>query len=422
MERYLDTLAAHGVTVLRLMLEYGDGGHRYIENPVGVFRPEMVRLWDDLFALCERRGLRVLLTPFDTFWTWLRWHAHPYNQANGGPCDRVQRLLLCPQTRAAIKNRLAFVVRRWGGSGAFFAWDLWNELHPSYAGDSPDVFHEFIDDLSRFVSDLEHDLYGRAHPRTVSLYWESVLPHVNFCKQSVADSIYRHPGLDFASTHFYAEGTIDHPQNTVDPALSVGQLMRAELAELGSWRPFFDSESGPIHTFKDFHRTLSEPFDDEYFRHMQWAHFASGGAGGGMRWPNRRPHSLTLGMRVAQRGLARFLPCVDWTRFRRRNLNEEVRVSGGGVAAFACGDEQQALLWLLRRDRIGADGMLRRDVEPLRASVYVPGLTPGRYTITAYDTIAQAIHSVWTVEHAGDSDLCLEPPPFVADLALAVAS
>jgi len=33
----------------------------------------MVQLWDDLFALCEAAGLRILLTPIDSFFTWNRW-------------------------------------------------------------------------------------------------------------------------------------------------------------------------------------------------------------------------------------------------------------------------------------------------------------------------------------------------------------
>lgn len=73
------------------------------------------------------------------------------------------------------------------------------------------------------------------------------------------------------------------PRDTVAPALAVGRLIRAALAEAAIGRPVFDSEHGPIHTFKDRKRTLPEPFDDEYFRHIQWAHLASGGAGGGMR-------------------------------------------------------------------------------------------------------------------------------------------
>ena len=84
------------------------GRHRHLESPAGAFRPEMVRLWDDLIALCERYRLYLLLTPFDTFFTWNNWDAHPYNRANGGPCADRTRLLTCPETRALIKARLAF--------------------------------------------------------------------------------------------------------------------------------------------------------------------------------------------------------------------------------------------------------------------------------------------------------------------------
>ena len=53
-ERHLEWLSSHGVTCLRLMLEYAQVRHRYIERPVGTFVPGMVRLWDDLFRLCEK--------------------------------------------------------------------------------------------------------------------------------------------------------------------------------------------------------------------------------------------------------------------------------------------------------------------------------------------------------------------------------
>jgi mannan endo-1,4-beta-mannosidase len=51
----------------------------------------VVQAWDDLVALCRRVGLRLLLTPFDTFFTWNHWDRHPYNRANGGPCDSRER-------------------------------------------------------------------------------------------------------------------------------------------------------------------------------------------------------------------------------------------------------------------------------------------------------------------------------------------
>jgi hypothetical protein len=415
-DEYLGRLARRGVTVLRLMLEYCEGDNRYFEQPAGRFNSHMIQLWDDLFALAGRHGLRVLLTPFDTFWMWIRWNRHPYNRANGGPCPDRSRLLLCPETRNLIKTRLEFVSDRWGSSGVIFAWDLYNEIHPSHAENSAECFAEFITDIGSSLRRFETRVHGRAHPQTVSVFG----PHM-VLDTRIKDAIFRHPCLDFSSTHFYEEGTIDYPRNSVDPALATGRLMREALAEVPPCRPFFDSEHGPIHTFKDHHTTLPEPFDDEYFRHMQWAHFASGGAGGGMRWPNRKIHILTKGMHVAQQGLARFLALIEWACFRRRNLNEEVRVEGP-FARFACGDANQAVVWLLRTDTIGRDGRLNRRAEPAAARLAIPGLAPGCYHVTAWDTAIGVPRMEFQVSHDGSDYLRLQTPGIVRDLALAIRS
>jgi len=198
------------------------------------------------------------------------------------------------------------------------------------------------------------------------------------------DTLFRHPDLDFASIHIYATGTIDNPKDTVKPALRMGEIVAESLAEIRDGRPFLDSEHGPIYNFINKKKTLPEPFDDEYFRHLSWAHLASGGAGGGMRWPNRHPHTLTHGMRRAQRAMADFLPAIEWTSFKRRNLSAEIKARH--VHAFACGDDRQALVWLLRRDTVGSDGRLRRDAVPVETRVTVPGLADGPYRVRGWDT------------------------------------
>lgn len=417
-EAHLRWLAEHGVTVLRLMLEYAQVRHRYIERPVGRFVPAMVQMWDDLFALCERHGLRILLTPFDTFWTWLHWRHHPYNRRNGGVLGHPSRFLLDEAVREAIKNRLTFAVERWGGSGVLFAWDLWNEIHHAQAEDSADAFNPFIADLSRHVRDLEMRLYGRAHPQTVSLFGPELRwrPHLD-----LADPIFRHPELDFATIHIYAEGTIDAPRNTVDPALAMSRIVRESLTQIRDDRPFLDTEHGPIHTFKDRRVTLKEPFDDEYFRHMQWAHLASGGAGGGMRWPNRKPHRLTVGMREAQRSLARFLPLIDWARFKRRNLDQQIGVGRAPVAVCGCGDAEQAVLWCVRTDTLNRDKhkQVRPDAEPIPVTLTVPGLAPGRYRITAWNTLVGAVQAEQSGAVTGTAPLDIDLS-LATDLAVAV--
>jgi len=412
---HLAWLAGHGVNCLRFMLEYCQTENRYLERPAGYFQPNMVRLWDDLFALCERYGMRVLLTPYDTFWMWIRWRKHPYNQLNGGPCATRNHWLLNPAMRAAIKNRLTFATERWGCSGVLFAWDLWNEIHPSHAGNSTVAFYDFIHEISGHLRGVEMQRYGRTHPQTVSLFGPVLRDH-----PAVADVIFRHPQLDFASTHFYDAATIDNPRDTIGSAIYTGVLVREALEHLHVPRPFFDSEHGPIHAFKDRRRTLAEPFDDEYFRHMQWAHLASGGAGGGMRWPNRHPHVLTHGMRAAQRSLAHFVRLIDWGRFQRRNLNHEVQLSTPAFAKFACGDAEQAVVWLLRQDSVTKrPGTIKKNIKPLAVQLTVPGLQEGNYTIHLWNTLfGEELGRLHAQTTAGM--LSVELPAVGSDLALAI--
>jgi hypothetical protein len=407
-EAFLRSLKASGVTVIRLMLEYAQERHRYFERPAGRFVPAMVQLWDDLFAMCERVGLRILLTPVDTFWTWLHWRHHPWNRANGGPLENPSKILTCPETRTFIKARLAFASRRWGGSGALFAWDLWNEIHPAQGGNSADCFPEFIHDIATDLRRVEIDLYGRAHPQTVSLFGPELVGRPDM---PLKEPIFRHPDLDFATIHIYRQGSIDDPRDTVRPALAMGEIVRASIAEITDDRPFLDTEHGPIHRYKDKHRTLPAPFDDEHFRHMQWAHLAAGGAGGGMRWPNRKPHVLTRGMRDAQAAFGRFMPLIDWTNFHRRSLDI---VWPKGIAGFGCGDADQAVLWMIRTRELDVRGMVA-PAGPRQLRIEVPGLGAGELEVVTFDTRAGRIIDRMSSSHA-TLDLILPH----ADLAVAI--
>ncbi|MDJ0367912.1 hypothetical protein QMK33_22445 [Hymenobacter sp. H14-R3] len=362
------------------MLEYCQTEYRCLERPVGRFQPHMVRLWDDLFALCAKYGLRVLLTPFDTYWMGRRWRHHPYQQAQGGPGTTRAQWLRCPQMRAAIKNRLSFAAERWGGTGVLFAWDLWNELPPAKATHHATGLAEFIQDVSQHLRTVETRCFGRAHLQTVSVFGPILKAH-----PELGDLVFRHPDLDFATSHFYDATTISRPQNALDPALQTAELVRQILVQLPANRPFFDSEHGPLDTFKSG-RQLPEAFDDEYFRCMQWAHLAAGGVGGGLRWPYRDPHVLTHGMRAAQQSLAGFVKLLSWAQFQRHNLTKQVRLSTTAVSCVACGDAHQAIVWLVRPDALITRSGNQRAMAALTVQFWLPGLQPGPYHVCIWDT------------------------------------
>ena len=415
--QHLAWLRESGVTCLRLMLEYAQGDDCFFERPDGSWNETLVAAWDAMVGLCEQAGMRLLLTPFDTFFTWVRWESHPYNRANGGPCPARTDLLICPETRPRIKRRLDFATRRWGASGAVFAWDIWNEMHPAQGSDRPGCFEDFIGDVAPFLRLVERRAHGRAHPLCASVFG----PELEW-KPWLREPIFRHPELDFASTHLYDEGTIDEPADTVAPALAVGRLMADALGEIADQRPLFDSEHGPIHTFKDKGITLPEAFDDEYFRHTSWAHLASGGAGGGMRWPNRNPHALTPGMRRLQRAMSGFLPLVDWQHFGRRCLNGELRVEGDAVTALGCGDADQAVVYLLRRAPLLEDGRVDPRVSSPSGKpvhVAVPGLGDGMFRAVLWHTSEGRVLGEVRVQRRDDG-VCIGPLNVGADVAIAV--
>ena len=406
-EAYVAGLAQSGVTVLRLMLEYAHRDGWYFERPFGTFNPVLVRLWDDLFSLCARHGIRILLTPWDTFWMARRWHKHPYNAANGGPATLPSDFFTREEVIQATLRRFEFVIQRWGGDGTLAAWDLFNEVHPHWGGTARDQ-SQVIARISTSVREMEQKRGGFTRPQTVSVFGPDPA-------EEYEDLVLRHPTLDFATTHIY-QGAIDHPQDTVLPALTMAKWVRHAIERITPGRPFMDTEHGPIHLFNDHRRALPEPFDDEYERHLMWAHLASGGAGSGMRWPARHPHLLTPGMLRALAGLADFAKRIDWKRFTPREAVLEMPAGTERLHTFGCRDDHQAVLWLLREVLPGP-----AEEQSSSAALFgLPGLHPGQYRVTTWDAARGEEMNVQIMNTTGDGMLHF-PLPQRLETAFAVA-
>jgi hypothetical protein len=84
---------------------------------------------DQVFALAERHHLRVMLVT-DTGDEWFptpdAWGSHPYSVAYGGPCARPEEMFTAPEARRLYRNRLRYILARWGYSDSLWALDAWN--------------------------------------------------------------------------------------------------------------------------------------------------------------------------------------------------------------------------------------------------------------------------------------------------------
>jgi mannan endo-1,4-beta-mannosidase len=242
-----------------------------------------------------------------------------------------------------------------------------------------------------------------------------------------------HAKLDFTSAHVYAFGAIDDPVNTIDCALAIRDAVRFAF-ENGRPRPFLDTEHGPIHRFLDLGRQLPPRVDNRDFHNMSWAHLATGGAGGGMRWPYRNPHRLTTGMHAVQRAMSRIVPALDWRSFAPQPIDHQLRVimasgavdplesraagSSLPVLSFGCADRAQALIWLLRDLRVTS---ARGTLPPAKLFLPADLLLTGVYCATFWDTsrgVPLMCRRVKVLTSEAPLDVLV--PSFTRDLAITI--
>lgn len=387
-EAYIRDLRANGITISRVMMEYAQFDEGLLENPVGTFVPNVVSFWDTFIALCEKHGLYLILTPFDTFWQVCNWDRHPYNAANGGPCVTMHDWLTAPAVLAAHQARWQFVIERWGRSPAIMAWDVMNEID-LYWNATPDEIAAYVSTMAGFIKQEELKHFGRTHLISVS----SAAPTPDL---RLGEVIYNHPLIDFANTHLYVGPGISTPVDAIEAAEEMADGVRLSLQSLRQTRPYFDSESGPIYEW------ITDPLlDKEYHHNMSWAHLCAGGAGSGLRWPYTRPHQLLPEMRLTLRGLARFASTIDWTTFASRNMTAAIRVSQPGVIKTGCADyAEMALVWL------AVDTRLSRPASLGGMQVTLSRVLPaGEYTVEVWQTYTGQIVDVFNVDLAKqDSD------------------
>ena len=136
-----------------------------------------------------------------------------------------------------------------------------------------------------------------------------------------------------------------------------------------------------------------------------------------MRWPNRKPHVLTPGMRVEQSRLAAFTGEIDWSRFDRRCLTGTLAAEGCAVFGCASGTKRSFICCAPTGSRPMA--ACARMPDRSRPRSPLPGLTPGRYRVRAFGTRGQGRVGEHEVAHAGRR-FRLSPPPFVTDVVLAI--
>jgi hypothetical protein len=185
------------------------------------------------------------------------WNTSPYNSANGGPCANTWDYFINNTAKALHKNRLRYIVARWGYSKNIMSWELFNEV-------------EWTDQYNTYKNQV------RDWHAEMAAYLKSKDPFKHLITTSFANdqyepAIWNLPDIDFTQTHYY-NGSPNF-----------------ETVITGSVQPYLTSYGKP--TYNGEFGINSSPSNlagiDPTGIHIHnaiWATLFSGGMGAGSSW------------------------------------------------------------------------------------------------------------------------------------------
>lgn len=165
----LSSLAKHGGNFYRTWIcpwnlpidwKSGFNSNRY-SNSDNYYNPSAVEKLDSLVTLSDSLGLYMMLTLGQG----------AYEVSNGGFATSVADFFVNPQSKVQYKNRLRYIVARWGYSSSVGAWEFFNEVDNvqfsnSKAPISAVSIVQWHDEMSTYLKSI--DIYGHIVTTSIS--------------------------------------------------------------------------------------------------------------------------------------------------------------------------------------------------------------------------------------------------------------
>jgi hypothetical protein len=222
-DNYFGKLAANGGNYARLWLT--DSAWDDLAVEVNVGNVSLTNTWrlDYVVELAEKLNIHLLMCTesFNYFCTVSSapcdWYLSYYNVANGGFLNKPQDFFTDERAKADYKNRLRYLVARYGYSTSVFAWEFFNEVDIC-DGYNSSIQLQWNEEMSSFLRSL--DVYD--HPISTS-----------FSNSDGDETVQASTALDFTMTHNY--GATDIAGTTAQYSVKKQMMYKKQsyVAEFG---------------------------------------------------------------------------------------------------------------------------------------------------------------------------------------------
>jgi len=256
-DTWLPKYAANGANLGRLWLSPAWSPLALEKTKVGEFDQAAAARIDRILETARKNGMRIKIC-IDSY-NILRdkdaynyWEQTPHNRANGGPLAFWSDFWISPEMDRQYRNKLRYLVARYGADPTVFAWEFWNEA-----------------DLTRDFNPSR----AAAWHRRMAKYLKEIDPHKRPITTSFSDTagvreIDLLEEIDFIQSHHY---------NSPDLAMTVARTQNRKAM------------FGKPHYFGEIGADSSGPRADVDPRGHQihdpiWASIATGAAGAAQPW------------------------------------------------------------------------------------------------------------------------------------------
>jgi hypothetical protein len=312
------------------------------QESTSTYNESAVKRFDQLIQLNERLQLHMMLAIdwHGAIMTHDKWPMYSYNVVNGGPCETPRDFFTHPEAKALYKNRLRYLVARFGCSPSIAAWEFFNEV-----------------DNTAFPENIPHEAVTSWH-REMSDYLKSVDPYGRIVTTSVShrdiEGMNDLPSIDLNQRHIYIH-TADIPKTLRSYAQAHGKAYA--IGEGGydwDWNKIFDWRG--------------EEFDDHFKRGL-WYGLFSPTPVLPMSWWWEFFH---------ERGMIPYFRIV-------RAVHERMILDGGGSYAEESIVSEGIEAYAVRCGQSVFVYVRNGNAESVEAKIRIPGMNSGSYHVESID-------------------------------------
>lgn len=191
-ERWMGSMKDNSMNLMRLWMAAWGLGIEWdtLAGDYGA-RQKQAFIMDRVLDLAAKDDIYIILTLIShgEYSTKINpvWESNPYNIKNNGLIDKPSEFFTNPAARKAFKNRMRYIMARWGYSQNILCWELFNEV-------------DLTDDYnSQAVADWHSDIFDFIKSRDTYRH----LVTTSFSNPTKDPAIWNLSQVDMITTHIY---------------------------------------------------------------------------------------------------------------------------------------------------------------------------------------------------------------------------